>query len=902
MYHLPPGVDLSEIDGRPVLSTEQGGQIAIDQKLLALWKTAIDKDLPAILAAFKEQGKNDKEIRAGVSCLAEAGLLKRGEAKESPARVERSGELVSIVIVAHNSLDWLGECFASLHRQTYQPLEILLVDNASEDGTEEWVLGNYLKFRYFRIADKKSFASALNFGVDRAEGEYILLLNPDTKLEENAVAEMFDRIQDSPDCAAVAAKLKFMWAPEFLNGLGNRVGAFSWGEDNGLGHLDLGQFDDWEELPSACFAAAMIAKRIWREVGPADEDFPMYYEDSEWSYRARGRGFRVIAAPKAVVYHSFSGRIPVGEKINLDPAKLENVVYGRLRFSAKLLDQLFFKYFLSYLVADAAKGLIYFFSFRLSLIAGIIRGWARFVKDLPKIFVERKAYLTEKISSDEALFSTQKRMPEVIIWRGLPELTWDLVVNHYLPLIDKEKTITFPELPENSRPPRLLIISHDVIDEKMAGPGMRYIEMGKALSGDLQVSIAVPKQTSLELPEVELKTYQDDKPGGLKNLVDESDVVLISSYLVERFPFLWRTRARIVVDFYDPFVLENLHYYLDEPAENQNYLNQQSVEITNKLARIGDFYICGNERQRDFWLGVLTANRRVNPKNYRLDPELRSLIDVVGIGYPDRPIKSAKYLRGVHPQVPEEAKIILWGGGIWNWLDPLTLIRAWPKVVDQFPLTRLVFLGTRHPNPEISIHKMAEQAQQLADEIGEKDKSILFFDWLSYTDRELLLSEANIGVTLHPVHVETRYSIRTRMMDYFWAKLPVIVTEGDITSEWVQEYQLGEVVPPFRSEAVTQAIISMLDKPKASWEGKFDKFAEIMTWKDVVAPLRNYCLEGTTAPDNEDRGLLDDGVPSSAANWKIRWARARFILRSEGWGGLSHRTWRYIQRNLANTN
>jgi hypothetical protein len=108
MYHLPPGVDLSEIDGRPVLSTEQGGQIAIDQKLLALWKTAIDKDLPAILAAFKEQGKNDKEIRAGVSCLAEAGLLKRGEAKESPARVERSGELVSIVIVAHNSLDSTG--------------------------------------------------------------------------------------------------------------------------------------------------------------------------------------------------------------------------------------------------------------------------------------------------------------------------------------------------------------------------------------------------------------------------------------------------------------------------------------------------------------------------------------------------------------------------------------------------------------------------------------------------------------------------------------------------------------------------------------------------------------------------------------------------------------------------
>ena len=75
----------------------------------------------------------------------------------------------------------------------------------------------------------------------------------------------------------------------------------------------------------------------------------------------------------------------------------------------------------------------------------------------------------------------------------------------------------------------------------------------------------------------------------------------------------------------------------------------------------------------------------------------------------------------------------------------------------------------RHPNPLVPVHAMPGRVEALAAEIGEKDRSILFFDWLSYTDREALLAEADIGAMLHPVHVETRFSIRTRVLDYLWA-------------------------------------------------------------------------------------------------------------------------------------
>ena len=102
-------------------------------------------------------------------------------------------------------------------------------------------------------------AGAVNRGVENAAGRYFLLLNPDVELEPNVIALMVNAVQDNPFCAAVTAKLKFLWAPAFLNGIGNFVGGFSWGTDIALGHLDMGQFDGVRQVPSACFAGTLIS-------------------------------------------------------------------------------------------------------------------------------------------------------------------------------------------------------------------------------------------------------------------------------------------------------------------------------------------------------------------------------------------------------------------------------------------------------------------------------------------------------------------------------------------------------------------------------------------------------------------------------------------------------------------
>ncbi len=445
--------------------------------------------------------------------------------------------------------------------------------------------------------------------------------------------------------------------------------------------------------------------------------------------------------------------------------------------------------------------------------------------------------------------------------------------------------------------PRLLIISHDIVDVKMAGPGMRYFEMSRAAPDSVEVTLAVPNRAGqISAQRVQFASYSFEKPAELRDLVEAHDVVLVSSFLIDKFSFLAGLKQRVIVDFYDPFVLENLYYYLDQPPAIQQSLNEKSVQLTNQLAQIGDFFICGNERQRDYWLGVLTANGRVDPGAFAQDPSLRSLIEVVGIGIPDREPVQATLLRGIHPAIPEDAKIVLWGGGIWNWLDPLTLISAWPQVLEHIPQARLVFLGTRHPNPEVPAHQMAARALQLAEKIGQKDKTIVFIEWLEYEAREALLLEADLGVLLQPVHLETRYSIRTRVMDCIWAELPLLISRGDITSEWVVQHRLGKTVPAGQTAQAAEAICELLAQPKASFSDGFKLIKAWYRWSQVVQPLVNYCLNGRKTSNTHPLSVrLMEAHPRGTATWKYRLARARQVIRQEGWKSFLKKIHRHLK-------
>lgn len=475
-YCWPPAVKSTTLLGRPALSLPQGGCVIVDRLVLKIWEQADQRSLEDLLSAVSQPPALDEwGLRATLACLAESGLLERSGASfqtSSPPPPDKlsSFPLVSVILVSHNSRTWLSACLPTLLSQTYPKLEILVVDNASQDDTCEWVnhwaaaTGSEQLLRLIPIERQIPLAAALNRGAEHAQGKYWLLLNPDTQLDSNAITELV-RVAEAAPCAAVAAKLHLASTAAFLNGLGNYVGAFSWGTDLGLGHLDLGQWERWIELPSACFAAALINPQAWEAVGPLDEGFPMYYEDSEWCYRARLAGYRILAAPRAVVYHAFSGQLiasPEGRTIQ--PAalarKLRHVTYGRLRWAGLILDAgARLRFYAGYAGQDWLHGLAAVFGGRWGTAVAILRGWVDFLRAWPAIRIRRRTIQRHRKLSDRELLALQRRAPVPLVWQGHPLLTWDVIYREYLPLMIAGQGRPMPEWPAAVRQQAISVIS-----------------------------------------------------------------------------------------------------------------------------------------------------------------------------------------------------------------------------------------------------------------------------------------------------------------------------------------------------------------------------------------------------------------------------------------------------------
>jgi len=460
-YCFPEGVKPNELGSRLLLSTIQGGMIAVEPILLALWQQADGHTLEDILRDFsRPSGKSkldftSETIQAALACLAEAGLLTRKEVdishlnhraaavnnERKPVVDQVTASLVSVIIVDYNSQEWLVECLPSLQAQTHQSLEILVIDNGSRESSLSWLAQNYPAVKSYRLEPTASLATAINHGIQQAQGKYFLILNPDVTLEPDAITQLVSVAENDPVCAAVAAKLKYWWAPAFLNGLGNRVGASKFGSDNAQGHLDLGQFDDWDQVPSACFAATLIPRSAWEAVGSLDEAFPLYYEDVDWSYRARLLGRNIRVAPKAVIYHAFGHRVHTGVESDLTPYKLRCVVYGRLRFAVKLLaSPTLWRFLFDYGIEDKVHLLLRLLKFQGHMAGAILSGWLNFLKNLSSIISQRHRLQLTRRCTDNDLFVLQGSIPPGLIWHGLPELTWEIITHTYLPLILSGKT------------------------------------------------------------------------------------------------------------------------------------------------------------------------------------------------------------------------------------------------------------------------------------------------------------------------------------------------------------------------------------------------------------------------------------------------------------------------------
>jgi glycosyltransferase involved in cell wall biosynthesis len=408
----------------------------------------------------------------------------------------------------------------------------------------------------------------------------------------------------------------------------------------------------------------------------------------------------------------------------------------------------------------------------------------------------------------------------------------------------------------------VLIISDDVVGSRMAGPGIRCWEMAKVMARHFKVGLAIPDFSYISPDDALFKDISFDiyryslaQPNNLKNVAASARIVIIQGYILSKFPFLRHLPVHLIVDVYVPFVLENIftHRTTTDNIQERHAIHLHDLRVFNDQLQRGDHFLCATPRQRDLIFGALLALNRINPRVADQFPALDDLISIIpfGLEEAERPVRlSDQPLRRLFPEIGEGDIVILWGGVLTNWFDPLTLIQAFYEAIEAEPRLKLIFLSTTHPNPLLPKFAMAQKAINLAQELGLLNRSVFFNQtWIDYRERSAYFSAADIGISIHQKHLETEYSFRTRILDYIKHELPIICTEGDYFADFVAKEELGMVVPAGAMEKLREAILR-LAKDKVLRERikeRMRKVKEKFGWSRVLQPLITHCekvLEG----------------------------------------------------------
>lgn len=776
-------------------------------------------------------------------------------------RPTRVPGLVSVVVVDYRSSEDTIACLRSVMNGSWpvEQLELVVVVNGGDDGATA-ISAAVRTAKTLIPPSNEGYAAGVNRGVRGSTGEFVALLNPDSRAHPDFLAEAVAVLRREPDIACVASKV--------LDESGSvidfvRPGLSWYGQGFKLheGSPDPDVADTERDVLFGTGSSLVLRAQTFLDVGGFDERYFMFFEDVDLGWRLWLAGHRVRYVPTAVTYHRHHGTMgsvgPWHEQFllernalftifkNYDDASLAQMLPGALMLSVRRgvvlggaqSDSLDLA-LAEPTPATEAKAVVSKTTLASTYAVDAL------VRALPALARDRQEIQSRRVRSDAeimAMFGTplQPNVSDPAFLRSYEDVVAVLRIGEKLP-----------------RRRRVLVVTGDTLSTRMAGPAIRAWHIAEALAAEHDVHLVTTSSCDVQHRDFRVSEANARQ---LKALEQWCDVLVFQGYLLHEHPALAESAKPIVADIYDPFHLEQLEQARDLGESERRRIVTVATAVLNAQLLRADLVLCASDKQRDFWLGQLAALGRINPVTYDADETLRSLIDVVPFGLPDEPPRrTRRAVKGVIPGIGEDDEVILWGGGIYNWFDPLSLIRAVALLAERRPTVKLLFLGLKHPNPAVPEMRMATRAQELADELGATRRSVFFnYGWVPYDDRQNYLMDADIGVSTHLDHVETAFSFRTRMLDYLWAGLPIVCTEGDSLGTLVRERGLGLTVPPGEPNALADALERLLGDTRLRGEtaARVRETAEDFRWSRVLRPLLDFCQNPYRAAD-----LLDADV------------------------------------------
>jgi GT2 family glycosyltransferase len=210
---------------------------------------------------------------------------------------------VSVVIPNWNGIAHLPTCLDALNKQTYHPVEIIVADNASADGSQELLQTKYPHVKLVELNRNFGFTGACNAGIRAAGGEFVVLLNNDTEVTPDWVQQIVSAFERHPEAGIVASKMLLFDQRDTLHTAGDFYRVNGTPGNRGVWKKDSEHYSVEEYVFSACGGSAAYRRSMLDEIGLLDDDFFFSCEDIDLAWRAQLAGWRCVYTPEAVLYH-----------------------------------------------------------------------------------------------------------------------------------------------------------------------------------------------------------------------------------------------------------------------------------------------------------------------------------------------------------------------------------------------------------------------------------------------------------------------------------------------------------------------------------------------------------------------------------------------------------------------
>ena len=379
---------------------------------------------------------------------------------------------------------------------------------------------------------------------------------------------------------------------------------------------------------------------------------------------------------------------------------------------------------------------------------------------------------------------------------------------------------------------QVVVHTPDVVGDRMAGPGIRAWHLSRELAKHVPTTLIAKSEGSAGDPPAvppAAGPAADRRASGPRHLAHSSPeahcALREANVLIGQPARGFRKRRRdqrIVYDLFDPTVLELRELYGSAPSIRQRiHLAAEWWRLSEALLR-ADLLVRAAPQQRRFYESLQSGEAPWIDVPFGVDmDEVRAC------------------------EKPRD-QIVVWGGGVWEWLDPATAVEAIRQLNRDGLRVKLLFLGRSRPNVNLIDRRRDDRFDALLARGGEHVSAN--DDWIPYRERLSWLRSGKIAIMLHRRTPEAGYSIRTRLFDAIAAATPVVATAGGFAADLVEEERLGIVVPPGDAAAVAKAIRTLLtdDELYSACVQRLEQLRPRFAWEVVTRPLVDAILKWRT--------------------------------------------------------